>query len=81
MSKLLPEERTTLKTYDKIAKTWAARHNNEDFWVAELKRFFAYWSEAEFIKALNRNQFTVVDYVYRPDNPKTRWHCFFVKNK
>lgn len=43
------------------------------------KRFFSYWSKAEFIKALNRDQFTVVDYIYRPDSEKTRWHCFFVK--
>lgn len=206
MNDLLPEERTTLITYDKIAKIWAARHNNEDFWAAELKRFhellhrgeileigsgggrdinsllaygyrytgtdisdgllkivskkfpkqkfykqsvyelsfpkkfdgfwcaavllhvpkvridealqrirsvlkpgaigfisikdgrgeqvetelwenhktqkrfFAYWSKTGFTQALNRNQFTVVDYAYRPDSQKTRWHCFFVKN-
>lgn len=45
----------------------------------EHKRFFSYWSKEEFAKALNRNQFTVVDYIYRPDSQKTRWHCFFVE--
>lgn len=205
INRLLPEEKVTVKTYDQVAALWAAKHNNEDFWAAELKRFhnlllkgkvleigsgggrdigpllscgyeyvgtdisdgllkvvrkkfpkqmfykqsvyelsfpkkfdgfwcaavllhvpktridealqrirsvlkpgaigfisikdgrgeqietelwedhesrrrlFSYWPEDEFIKTLNQNKYIVLDYIYRPDSERTRWHCFFVK--
>lgn len=43
------------------------------------KRFFSYWSKDGFSKALNQNNLEVLDYLYRPDSEKTRWHCFFVR--
>lgn len=43
------------------------------------KRFFSYWSRDEFSQTLTKNGFGIIDYIYRPDSEKTRWHCFFVK--
>lgn len=46
---------------------------------SQHKRLFVYWSRDEFSGVLERNEFKQVDYFYRPDSVKTRWHCFFVK--
>ncbi len=39
MKNLLPDEQTTLKTYDKIARLWADHHDTADFWAKEARLF------------------------------------------
>lgn len=43
------------------------------------KRFFSYWSKKEFSQTLKGNGYQVLNYLFRPDSKKTRWHCFFVR--
>jgi SAM-dependent methyltransferase len=43
------------------------------------KRLFSYWSKQDFSRVLKNNGYQVVDYHYRADSQRTRWHCFFVK--
>lgn len=45
----------------------------------QLERFFAYWQKDEFAEVLEANGFKMLDYLYRPIDKKTRWHCFFVQ--
>lgn len=42
-------------------------------------RFFSYWLKKDFEIALGHNGYSVLDYQYRPDSEKTKWHCFFVR--
>ena len=46
-----------------------------------LKRFYQYWSREDFEKLLREAGFEILDYNYRPENNRQRWHCFFVKMK
>ncbi len=36
---LLPDEETTIETYEKVAKMWQAGYNSTGFWAVEMKRF------------------------------------------
>ena len=47
--------------------------------LEEDKRFFAYYSEKEFRKVLQRNNFEVVQTTVHPMSGKTTWLCFFVQ--
>lgn len=47
--------------------------------LEEDKRFFAHYSEEEFIKVLQRNNFEVVQTAMHPMSKKTTWLCFFVR--
>lgn len=39
MAKLLPDEKTTLETYEKVASIWANNYSPAGFWADELKKF------------------------------------------
>lgn len=43
------------------------------------KRFFAYYSEEEFKKVLQRNDFEVIQTTAHPMSEKTTWLCFFMR--
>ncbi len=43
------------------------------------KRYFAYYFKNEFTDVLKRNGYEVLDYNFRPETKRLRWHCFFVK--
>lgn len=43
------------------------------------ERFFAYWRQDEFTRALARNGFSVLEYRYQPSDERTQWHVFFVQ--
>lgn len=39
MTTLLPEEQTTLETYDEVADVWVGQYSPPHFWAEEMKRF------------------------------------------
>jgi len=39
MSRLSPEEKSTIETYDMIASDWVSEHSSKNFWEAEITRF------------------------------------------
>jgi 2-polyprenyl-3-methyl-5-hydroxy-6-metoxy-1,4-benzoquinol methylase len=43
------------------------------------ERLFAYWQDEKFRKALIRNGFEVVEYQYKPESERTRWHRYIVR--
>ncbi len=58
--------------------------DKEDFEVRDIRdrheeRLFVYWQKTEFDKVLKAWGFEIVNYEYRPDDERTRWHIYFVK--
>ena len=45
----------------------------------EIRRHFTYWTREEFEPVLASAGFELVDYIFHPRSPRTRWHCFFVR--
>ena len=41
-------------------------------------RYFCYYSKSEFADVLSKNGLKVIDYKYRKDSDRFRWHCFYV---
>lgn len=44
------------------------------------KRYFAYYSKQEFTSVLDRSGYKILDYSFRPESKRFRWHCFFVRS-
>jgi len=42
-------------------------------------RYFAYYLKQEFADILYHNDFELLDYNFKPETKRLRWHCFFVK--
>lgn len=43
------------------------------------KRYFVYWSDADFTQKLDQNGFEVLERGYRPLSPRSKWLTYFVK--
>ncbi len=59
--------------------------DKEDFEVrdtdeAHEERLFVYWRKDEFLDALERHGFELLDYAYKPLSERTKWHIFFLKH-